>query len=708
MPSYHDHSGSRTGEFPPPIYAVAESDSDSDARSWSLFKGHRGQHRYGNDDPPPSKHWFDSMFPFHDRGRRGSSSSLFSIGGEHKKKKPWPIHPSSPLSTAAAPSPSSLSPDFTGYRNARFACSSPSLHQDSSPAPYTSPPPSPRVVPDAHRYHRRPSIQTTGAPLSKTCSRVMEDSASIKSTPLSADHTLKSYPKPLRQQTQAGPYCAPSALQQAQQGHEQELLLPPMSPAPQKDTFPSHNTLLEPVLKSTVLISDLPPYFAGDYFGRNCGRNEKYAMMRLVALREHQEALGCLLHQLPTCAQSLVQAQSDPRPNFLAKDQEFTIKITPEVSQPPTSLDREKASPEPGAEGPITIMVQAPLSSVNDGPGHTDAAASNALQEYRAALLELLDVDHNLAHYLSRFIRTTRKNRKCLEFILGTTELLPAVALPGRQTEGQEHSIPVGGPATASPLSQGSVRVLDPRPPHAKGQHVSMLPTASASSMHDVTSLSQNRLHHPGGSRMTVYQEFGTSKQQEAAFLDQDMPMPLPLQAPHRPRRQTHAPVLNQLDLFPPTPEGQSLMGNEGGPERMVRRPVRKSSMPFARLVQDDEQIHTFTGHHDPLSSSTSFSAKAFSSSSASAVAVQLTVPGSPTLDASSSSCLSSLGASKRLFQDYDEIEAATMMGYHLASLQKANRFVELFDQESLRAQRVLTRFEDARDAYESEVYGES
>jgi hypothetical protein len=144
-------------------------------------------------------------------------------------------------------------------------------------------------------------------------------------------------------------------------------------------------------------------------------------------------------------------------------------------------------------------------------------------------------------------------------------------------------------------------------------------------------------------------------------------------------------------------------MTNEGA-ERMVRRPVRKSSMPFARLVQDDEQIHTFTGHHDQLSSSTAFSAKSFSSSSA--VAVGLNVPGSPTLDGSSSSCLSLL-ASKRSFQDYDEIEAATLMGYHLASLQKANKFVELFDQESLRAQRVLTRFEDARDAYESEVYGE-
>ncbi|CAO3574281.1 unnamed protein product [Mortierella alpina] len=701
MSSYHDRSASRTGEFPPTIYTVAESDSDSDARSWSLFKGHRSQHRYGNDDPPPSKHWFDSMFPFHDRGRRGSSSSLFSIGGEHKKKKPWPIHPSSPLSTAAAaPSPTSLSPNFTGYRNARFACSSPSLHQNSSPAPYTSPPPSPSVVPDAHKYHRRPSIQTTGAPLSKTCSRVMDDSASIKSTPLSADHTLKSYPKPLRQQTQAGPYCAPPALQA--QGHEQELLLPSMSPAPQKDTFPSHSTLLEPALKSTVLISDLPPYFAGDYFGRNCGRNEKYAMMRLVAIREHQEVLGCLLHQLPTCAQSLVQAQSDPRPNCLAKEQEFTIKITSEASQP-ACLDREKASPESDADGPITIMVQAPLSSVNDGQGLTDAAASNALQEYRAALLELLDVDHNLAHYLSRFIRTTRKNRKCLEFILGTTELLPAVTPQVRKTESQEHSIPVGGPATTttSTPSPGSARVQESGP-QASVQHGSMLPTASAAFMQD-PSLSQNRSHHNSGSRVTVHQEFGISKQQETALLDQDVPMPLPSQAPHRPRRQTHAPVLNQLDLFPPTPEAQPLMTNEGT-ERMVRRPVRKSSMPFARLVQDDEQIHTFRGHHDQLSSSTSFSAKSFSSSSA--VAVGFNVPGSPTLDGSSSSCLSLL-ASKRSFQDYDEIEAATLMGYHLASLQKGNKFVELFDQESLRAQRVLTRFEDARDAYESEVYGE-
>ncbi|KAF9983761.1 hypothetical protein BGZ75_004771 [Mortierella antarctica] len=688
MPSYHDHSASRNGVFPPTIYTVAESDSDSDARSWSLFKGHRSQHRHGNDDPPPSKHWFDSVFPFHDRGRRGSSSSLFSTSGEHKKKKPWPAHPSSPLSTTAAPTPSSLSPDFAGYRNARFASSSPSLHHDPSPAPYTSPPPSPSVVPDAHKYYRRPSIQNTGVPLSKTCSHVTDDSVSIKSTPLAPDQTLNSYPKPVRQQTQAGHHCTTQALQE--HGHEQELLLSSVSPAPQKDTFSSHSTL-EPILKSTVQISALPPYFADDVFGRNCGRNEKYAMMRLVAIREHQETLGYLLHRLPTCAQSLVQAQSDPRPN-LAKEQEFTIKITPEGPQP-TYLDQESTSPEPGADGQITIMVQTPLPSVNDGQGHTHATASNALQEYRAALLELLQVDHNLGHYLSRFIRTTRKNRKCLEYILGTTELLPTVAPQGRKTDSQEHSISTG-PAAASTPSPGSIRVLDPGP-HGNVQHVSMLPTASPSVMHDAA-LSQNRLHN-GESRMAVLQELATPMLQDAAILDQDMH--LPSLAPLRPRRQTHAPVLNQLDLFPPTPEAPTLIGNDGI-ERILRRPARKSSMPFARVVQDDEQIHTFTGHHDPLSSSTSFSAK--SSLAAGSNAIIGTVPRSPTLDASPLSL-----ASKRLFKDYDEVEAATLMGYHLMSLQKANKFVEMFDQESCRAQMILARFEDARDAYESEVYGE-
>ncbi|KAF9291266.1 hypothetical protein BGZ68_004582 [Mortierella alpina] len=687
MPSYHDHSASRNGAFPPTIYTVAESDSDSDARSWSLFKGHRSQHRHGNDDPPPSKHWFDSMFPFHDRGRRGSSSSLFSMGGEHKKKKPWPAHPSSPLSTTPAPTPSTLSPEFAGYRNAKFSCSSPSLHQDPSLMHYTSPPPSPSVAPEAYKYHRRPSIQTTCVPLSKTCSRGMDDSVSINSTPLSPDQTLKSYPKPLRQQTQAGHHCT-QALED--QDHEQELLSSSMCPAHHKDTFPSHSTL-EPVLKSTVQISDLPPYFAGDAFGRNCGRNEKYAMMRLVAIREHQEALGYLLHRLPTCAQSLVQVQPDPRPN-LAKEQEFTIKITPEAPQP-TYLDREETGTETSANGQITIMVQAPLTSMNEGQGHTHAEASNALQEYRAALLEVLQVDHNLGHYLSRFIRTTRKNRKCLEFILGTKDLLPAVSPQGRKTDGQDNS-KATGPTTASIHEQGSMRALDSGP-HGSVQNASMLPTAPPLAMHD-TDHSQNRPHN-GASRMTVHQESTTTRLQDAALLDQEMS--LPSQAPHRPRRQTHAPVLNQLDLFPPTPE--ALVLRNEGTERVVRRPVRKSSMPFARIVQDDEQIHTFTGHHDPQSSTTSLTP--WSSPAVGSNAFFEAVPGSPTLDASPYSSL----APKRLFKDYGEIEAATLMGYHLASLQKANKFVEMFNQESYRAQMILARFEDARDAYESEVYGE-
>ncbi|KAF9575468.1 hypothetical protein EC968_003073 [Mortierella alpina] len=689
MPSFHDHSASRSGVFPPTIYTVTESDSDSDARSWSLFKGNRSQHRHGNDDPPPTKHWFDSVFPFHDRGRRGSSSSLFSVGGEHKKK-PWPTHPSSPLSTTAAPTSSSLSPDFNGYKNARFACSSPSLHQNPSPVHHTSPPLSPKVAPDAHKYHRRPSIQTTGVPLSKTCSRVVDDSVSEKSTPPSPVQTLKFHPKPLRQQTQAEHHRTTQMLQE--HGHEQE---PPsfcMSLALQKDTFTSHNTL-EPILKSTVQINDLPPYFAGDVFGRNCRRNEKYAMMRLVAIREHQETLGNLLHRLPTCAHTLVQAQSDPRHN-LAKEQEFTITITPDAQQS-INLDQEVKSLAPGADGQIMIKVQAPLSSTNDSQGHSHTAASNALQEYRAALLELLEVDNNLAHYLSRFIRTTRKNRKCLEFILGTTELLPTMSPQGRSNDSQKRSVPTGSAAATTP-SPGSIHVLD-QSPHRNGQHISMLPTASSPVMHDA-GLHQSRIHYRE-SRMTVHQEFGTPTLQNAALQDQEMP--LSSQAPHRPRRQTHAPVLNQLDLFPPTPEPLSLMNSEGS-ERVVRRPVRKSSMPFARVVQDDEQIHTFTGHHDQQSSAaTSFPATS-SFATGSNVLVE-TVPGSPALDASSS--LPS--ESKRLFKDYDETEAATLMGYHLASLQKANKFVEMFDQESCRAQMILARFEDARDAYESEVYGE-
>ncbi|KAF9955369.1 hypothetical protein BGZ72_003787 [Mortierella alpina] len=218
----------------------------------------------------------------------------------------------------------------------------------------------------------------------------MDDSVSNTSIPLSPDQTLKSYPKPLRQQTQAGHHCTQAPQEQAL---EQELLLSSVSQAPFKDTFSSHSTL-EPVLKSTVQISNLPPYFPGEDFGRNGARNEKYAMMRLVAIREHQEALGHLLHRLPTCAQSLVQAQSDPRSN-MAKEQEFKIKITPEAPQP-TYLVQEATSTETGPDGEITIMVQAPLpSSMNDGQGHNSQASSNALQEYRAALLELLEFIKN-------------------------------------------------------------------------------------------------------------------------------------------------------------------------------------------------------------------------------------------------------------------------------------------------------------------------
>ncbi|KAG0199317.1 hypothetical protein BGX28_007388 [Mortierella sp. GBA30] len=434
---------------------------------------------------------------------------------------------------------------------------------------------------------------------------------------------LRSRTPALRLQIQVGDAFVPYMESHQEHGPEHQqrqehAFLPPLNPALDIGTFSSGNP--SPVLKNAVQISHLPPYFPEDDFGRNSGRNEKYAMTRLVALREHQQTLGYLLHRLPICAQSLVKATPLLHPN-LAKDQEFTIRITPEA--PESYSPHDDVGPDMSSDEQIRLMVQPPTTSLSstlstDPRESYPQGGSNLLQEYRTALMELWQVDQNLCHYLSRYIRTTRKNRRCLEFILGTTELLPKTT-------------PVQG--SKANVQQGSTRrMMTPVTPTLGPVHVSSFARHGAEQKH--------ALHASATTTPTTSPSL--------------VPYPSP-KAINSPRAQASS----QLN----------------GAENTV--------------VLDDEQIHTFSRHYDQVSST------------------ELISPATPGFSPYGNNMAGSGPVGERPFKDYDEIEAAVLVGHHLACLQKANKLTEMFNEESRRSQGILERFEDARDAYESAIYGE-
>ncbi|KAF9955142.1 hypothetical protein BGZ72_003987 [Mortierella alpina] len=138
----------------------------------------------------------------------------------------------------------------------------------------------------------------------------------------------------------------------------------------------------------SVAIRNLPEYIPDAGFGHNAKRNEKYARIRLAALREHQQALVSLLSNLletenryreqhQHLQQAVASGHSGDRPNLDAQN------IHIEAHQTSRQHQREAAA-----------------------------------QEYQKALLDLWQADNSLCHWLIRYIRTARRVSRNLDLML--------------------------------------------------------------------------------------------------------------------------------------------------------------------------------------------------------------------------------------------------------------------------------------------------
>ncbi|OAQ29129.1 hypothetical protein K457DRAFT_138163 [Linnemannia elongata AG-77] len=203
---------------------------------------------------------------------------------------------------------------------------------------------------------------------------------------------------------------------------------PTLVPAPvpvtvtKSDIVPSPLSMMHwPILPEVVEISNLPEYIPYDSIGLNAKRNEMYARARLVALREHQQVLVGLLFDLLALDRQRREQQS------MFKDSAHSVE-----KATVTAASRKNTRA-------LMSASQATALTTNNRKVLKDAEASmaadcgcdcqkrrrrliqkhdSAIRAYQQAILDLWQMDQNLCHWLSRYIRTTRHVGRGLNYML--------------------------------------------------------------------------------------------------------------------------------------------------------------------------------------------------------------------------------------------------------------------------------------------------
>ncbi|KAF9297892.1 hypothetical protein BGZ88_008629 [Linnemannia elongata] len=186
---------------------------------------------------------------------------------------------------------------------------------------------------------------------------------------------------------------------------------PTLVPAPvpvtvtKSDIVPSPLSMMHwPILPEVVEISNLPEYIPDDSIGLNAKRNEMYARARLVALREHQQVLVGLLFDLLALDRQRREQQS------MFKDSAHSVeKATAAALTTNNRKDLQDAEAAMAADcGCDCQKRRRRLIQKHD----------SAIRAYQQAILDLWQMDQNLCHWLSRYIRTTRHVGRGLNYML--------------------------------------------------------------------------------------------------------------------------------------------------------------------------------------------------------------------------------------------------------------------------------------------------
>ncbi|KAF9572519.1 hypothetical protein EC968_009743 [Mortierella alpina] len=157
----------------------------------------------------------------------------------------------------------------------------------------------------------------------------------------------------------------------------------------------------------TVTIRHLPESNLDASFGHHANRNEKYARIRLAALREHQQALVKILSDL-------LETESRFRQHCQHVEQEQVVATGHSGVQPHSKV---QALRNTKAHAPPPICQHYHKREV-------------AAHEYQKALLDLWQVDNSLCHWLIRYIRTARRVSRNLNFMLLDSSAASAFGSP--------------------------------------------------------------------------------------------------------------------------------------------------------------------------------------------------------------------------------------------------------------------------------------
>ncbi|KAF8933572.1 hypothetical protein BGZ58_006255 [Dissophora ornata] len=469
------------------------------------------------------------------------------------------------------------------------------------------------------------------------------------------------------------------------------------------------------LLPETVSIPDLPDYFLDDDFGGNAKRDEKYARIRLVALREHQQVLIRLLSEILEADNQYrhilhqsqnhhghIQGQNQVQSHGHTSQRHSLI-----MSPSPSSSPRRSSTPSPYDK----IQVQDFAVSLKTSQflkhqcdclarrttRHQKRAA--AVQGYQKAILDLWQTDQNMCHWLSRYIRTTRRVSRSLEFILVATrndcmvrigegvsnpelermgilqsKLLEYVVAPARSS--------MAFMSTTLPSIDDALRRSSA--PTGMTQYSNDSKTIDVLSSSTTMSATANSTARHAPSRplpatpasmhaLPSRNDYATKTAFISATVVRSVTIPV-------------LPPLSPLCPAPSTPPPAIPAPSPPGPRGAVTV-VRYSSAPVTSRSQAPTPIAT------------------------SNIFVQPQEPQQPQQRSTQILQLQSqpIISSRRLdgFQDYDDLEAAIFMGFHMQSVQKAKEFLNNFNKESFRSRIMVERFKVAREVYEHRALGQ-
>ncbi|KAF9202206.1 hypothetical protein BGZ49_007600 [Haplosporangium sp. Z 27] len=438
-------------------------------------------------------------------------------------------------------------------------------------------------------------------------------------------------------------------------------------------------------LPEAVIIRDLPEYYPGDYIGLNIKRNEAYANIRLLALREHQRSLvqllGDLLDVENLYRQNQIQVQNQSRNRYLP-------------ACPLAALNQPESCQCDCSPGTSTTPAIKPVID------HFQQLQSHELvvNGFKKAIIDLWQVDQNMCYWLGRYIRMARRIGRSLDFMLAEV----------RETRPSSQGHDVSGNTEGSLEGHDDLRMsvlMSKLLDYSLHNHTSdaMLSSTLPRLDEDVNTTgesSHSEMHSYPKTKLNVSaanspleshshnDDFIFNYQQESLFAT---PTESHIRCSPVNERGTNIFTLPSSDTFTATPTVPAVAVLPPSP---LEFQVRGSSLRY--LTPNDPN----SSHPSPLSppppppSPIPYPIVS---------ALPLRLRPSPNHDEQQQQRRVDENQKQPSirFQDLDDVEASIFVGSHMQSLEKSNEFLKQFNNESNRSRVIIEKFKAAKDVYD-------